>query len=238
MPHSESIVLRTHVPPGSPGWRGWLYHWWPWSLCCCTWGHVTWEAASTPPPPTTGLPLALTSRWPFGVWWTAAWRNPACGDPAGRSDLREDVHEFVFAIVSLLVTSLQRGGVNVHRQGLISPNSLYCIGRMWGWNKPELTYFHPRGHFGLWSLGTPDELWQQRMNDPAGQNRSLIPSDKPQRHVYLDNTFNVFYNNTNVFWHFSSRKWELKNSLFFSELTRSLSHTVCISIQGFIHFDC
>lgn len=31
----------------------------------------------------------------------------------------------------------------------------------------ELTYVHPGCHFGLWSFGTPDELWQEGFNDPA-----------------------------------------------------------------------
>lgn len=31
----------------------------------------------------------------------------------------------------------------------------------------ELTYVHPGCHFGLWSFGTPDELWQEGINNPA-----------------------------------------------------------------------
>lgn len=32
-----------------------------------------------------------------------------------------------------------------------------------------LTYFHPGCHFGLWSFGTPDELWQEGINNPTRQ---------------------------------------------------------------------
>lgn len=36
--------------------------------------------------------------------------------------------------------------------------------------KLKLTYFQPGCHFGLWPFRTPDKLWQQRLNHPAGQS--------------------------------------------------------------------
>lgn len=47
--------------------------------------------------------------------------------------------------------------------------------------KTWLTYFQPGCHFGLWSLWTPDELWQQRVNHPKRRNSFTLTIKKPPK---------------------------------------------------------
>lgn len=87
----SGTLLLTRVLPGSPHWRGWLYHWTPLSRCCDTCVRMRRELESTLPPPTTVLHLFQTSRWPAEVWLTWAWRKTVSGGLDGLSGLREDM---------------------------------------------------------------------------------------------------------------------------------------------------
>lgn len=161
-------VLPTRVQLKSPDWRGWLYRWTARSRCCDSYGRRGRDPAHTPPPPTTGLPLSLNPQCPAGVSLTRVWRKPESGSHLdGPSALT---------------------GTRLPLEGTLSfielPTWFLWSCDMLSLKTRQLTDFHPGCHFGLWPSVTPEELWQQRINNPTRQSNTFQLNRQWSRYLF------------------------------------------------------